>query len=213
MPFQDSSSPLRLSPYSDGNPIESYFHKLATAMNAVPMAAVMHVTNALISTFEAGRTVLFFGNGGSAAAAAHVVCDLNKGASSSQWRLKAISLADNIPLITAWANDAGYEYIFSEQLRNFAQPGDIAFAISCSGNSINVLRALEAGREAGAITIGLTGFDGGKLKEACDICIVVPSETMQIIEDVHSSILHAISTAVREYVYSKQGATFAAANS
>jgi D-sedoheptulose 7-phosphate isomerase len=94
--------------------------------------------------------------------------------------------------MTAWANDCSYEEIFAEQLRNFVQPHDIAFAISGSGNSKNVLHALRVAREAGATTIGVSGFEGGEMKSLCDICAVVPSDNMQIIEDLHLSMAHSI---------------------
>jgi D-sedoheptulose 7-phosphate isomerase len=101
-------------------------------------------------------------------------------------------LTDNLPTLTAWANDSSYEDIFSEQLRNFVHPQDVAFAISGSGNSKNVLNALEVAREAGATTLGISGFEGGRMKSLCDICVVVPSNNMQIIEDMHLAMAHSI---------------------
>ena len=190
--------------------IESYFQQLAGTIPAVPFIIVERIADALVRAFEEGRTVLFFGNGGSAAAASHIMCDLNKGARSEQRRLRVISLTDNVPLMTAWANDAGYEHMFSEQLKNFVQPRDIAFGISCSGNSANVLRALKTAREAGAITVGLAGYDGGQLKDFCDLCVVVPSETIQIVEDIHCSILHSLSISLRSYMHSRRERTLAA---
>jgi D-sedoheptulose 7-phosphate isomerase len=94
--------------------------------------------------------------------------------------------------LTAWANDASYEDVFSEQLRNFVRAQDVAFAISGSGNSKNVLNALEVAREAGAITVGISGFQGGQMKNLCDICVIVPSNNMQIIEDLHLAMAHSI---------------------
>jgi D-sedoheptulose 7-phosphate isomerase len=94
--------------------------------------------------------------------------------------------------MTAWANDSSYEDVFAEQLRNFVQPRDVALAVSGSGNSKNVLNALQVAREARATTIGVTGFAGGKMKSLCDICVVVPSDNMQIIEDLHLSMAHSI---------------------
>ncbi len=103
-------------------------------------------------------------------------------------------------LVTAWANDTSYEHVFAEQIRNFIQCGDVAFAISGSGSSPNVLLALQAAREAGATNIGLTGFKGGKMKELCDVCIVIPSNNMQIIEDFHLSTAHALFTVLRRRI-------------
>ena len=106
--------------------------------------------------------------------------------------------SDNVALMTAWANDTCYERVFAEQLHNFVAPGDVALAISGSGNSPNVLCALEVAREAGAVNIGLTGFRGGDMKHLCDICIIIPSENMQIIEDLHLSVTHAIFSVIRQ---------------
>jgi D-sedoheptulose 7-phosphate isomerase len=108
-----------------------------------------------------------------------------------------LALTDNVPLMTAWANDSRYEDIFAEQLANFVREDDVAFAISGSGNSRNVLNALKFAREMRATTVGLAGNGGGKMKELCDICMVVPSDNMQIIEDLHLCIAHALFSAVR----------------
>src|SRR5262249_9197601 len=109
-----------------------------------------------------------------------------------------MALTDNVPLLTAWANDVRYERVFSEQIRNFAGAGDVAFAVSCSGNSGNVLHALKVARNLGCKTIGLGGFEGGKMKALCDVCAIVPSNNMQMIEDLHHAIAHAIFTVVRQ---------------
>jgi len=103
-----------------------------------------------------------------------------------------LALTDNLSVLTAWANDSGYEDVFSEQLRTFIQPQDVAFAISASGNSKNVLNALRVAREARAKTVGISGFEGGQMKPLCDICVVVPSSNMQIIEDLHLAMSHSI---------------------
>ena len=115
-------------------------------------------------------------------------------------RFRVLALTDNVPLITAWANDSKYEDIFAEQLSNFVQPEDVAFAISGSGNSPNVLSALRIARESGAFTVGLTGFQGGQMKVLCDVCIIIPSDNMQIIEDLHLSVTHSLFTAVRQKI-------------
>lgn len=109
-----------------------------------------------------------------------------------------MALTDNVSLLTAWANDFGYERVFSEQLKSFVQHRDVAFAISTSGDSPNVLLALETAREYGAITVGLAGCEGGRMQPLCDICAVVPSDNVQVIEDLHHAMIHAIFTAVRE---------------
>jgi len=149
--------------------------------------------------YEEGRTLFLFGNGGSAALASHFACDIGKGTVAGRARrLKTIALTDNVALITAWANDKAYEEIFSEQLESLAEKGDIALAISGSGNSPNVIRGLEAARRVGAQTLVLTGFAGGRAKALADLCLVVPSDSMQHIEDAHLCATHAIFLAIRQ---------------
>jgi D-sedoheptulose 7-phosphate isomerase len=115
----------------------------------------------------------------------------------SRKRFRAMAFTDNVPLMTAWANDSKYEDIFAEQLANFVRPGDVAFAISGSGNSPNVLRALKTARENRSTTIGLAGFAGGQMRDLCDACIVVPCDNMQIIEDLHLCVAHSLFTCIR----------------
>jgi D-sedoheptulose 7-phosphate isomerase len=198
-----TSSPQRVFvadgclPLSEINCAETYFHGLARTLQRLAHAGIDEVANALLRAYQERRAVFLFGNGGSAALASHLACDLGKGtAIAGRERFRVLSLTDNVPLMTAWANDARYEDIFAEQLRNFIRPGDVAFAISGSGNSPNVLNALRAAREAGAFNIGLAGYSGGKMKSLCDLCVVVPSENMQVIEDLHLSISHCVFSVV-----------------
>ncbi len=185
--------------------VEKYFRGLSTLIPQLPYAGIDGIVSAIVQASDEDRTVFIFGNGGSAATASHVMCDLNKGTSGpdSGQRLRAMALTDNIPLITAWANDSAYEHVFSEQLKNFVQRRDVAFAISTSGDSVSVLRALETARGHGAITVGLTGHQGGRMKPLCDICAVVPSENMQMIEDMHHAIVHSVFFMVREKLQSR----------
>lgn len=156
--------------------------------------------------YEAGRTLFLFGNGGSAALASHFACDIGKGTiAGRERRLKTIALTDNVALITAWANDKSYEDIFSEQLDGLAETGDIAMAISGSGNSPNVIRGLEMARKIGLQTLVLTGFAGGKAKALGDLCLVAPSNSMQHIEDAHLCATHAILLAIRERMKQANG--------
>jgi D-sedoheptulose 7-phosphate isomerase len=127
--------------------------------------------------------------------------DLNKlTISPGKPRFKAIALTDNIPLITAWGNDSSYEDIFAEQLTNFIQAGDVVVAISASGNSPNVLRAVQVGRQHGAITIGLTGDTGGKLRTLVDFCVLTPTGHICQQEDCHLIAEHAIANALKRLV-------------
>lgn len=178
-----------------------YFDTVARAMAALPLHSIAHVTEALLKAYEAEQMVYLFGNGGSAALASHLACDLGKGTVNGNGkRFRVVALTDNIPLMTAWANDSHYHDIFAEQLINLVTPGDVAFAISASGNSPNVLRGLEVAKEAGAVALGLTGFHGGRVKELCEVCVIIPSDNMQVIEDLHLSVAHAVFTAIRKRI-------------
>lgn len=179
---------------------EAYLQQLSRLIHRLPYQAIEEIVRALLQAFDEERTVFVFGNGGSAASASHMMCDMNKGTAEEAQgkRPKVMALTDNVPLLTAWANDSGYERVFSEQLKNFMRSRDVALAISASGNSPNVLLALQTARETGAVTLGVTGYQGGRMKPLCDICAVVPSDNMQMIEDMHHAILHSIFTVVRK---------------
>jgi len=144
------------------------------------------------------------GNGGSAATASHMMNDLCKGTlghkGDAPWpRLRVIALTDNVSLMTAWANDTDYNHIFSEPLKNLAERGDLLIAISASGNSPNILAAVEAAKQIGVNVIGLTGFGGGKLAKLAEISFVVPSDGYGPVEDVHMILDHIITG----YLYEK----------
>jgi D-sedoheptulose 7-phosphate isomerase len=178
-----------------------YFQEYQDIVASLPYGAIEQATEELLRRHERNQSIFLFGNGGSAALASHFACDLGKGTvanGNGHKRFRVLALTDNVPLMTAWANDSCYERVFAEQLHNFVASGDVALAISGSGNSPNVLQALELARDAGAFNIGLAGFQGGKMKRLCDICIVIPSENMQIIEDLHLSVTHAIFSVIRQ---------------
>jgi len=169
-------------------------------------AIVDRMVEAVWRGYEEGRTLFLFGNGGSAALASHFACDIGKGTiAGKRKRLKTVALTDNVALITAWANDKAYDAIFAEQLESLAEKGDIALAISGSGNSPNMIRGLEAARRLGAQTLLLTGFDGGRAKPLADLCLVVPSDSMQLIEDAHLCATHAIFLAIRQRMMQTNG--------
>jgi D-sedoheptulose 7-phosphate isomerase len=177
---------------------KQHFEELRRVLARLPHDEIDEIADALVKVYESQRVVYTFGNGGSASLASHLACDLGKGTAycNGGRRFRVLALTDNLPTLTAWANDSRYEDIFSEQLRNFVQPHDVALAISGSGNSKNVLNALQVAREAGATTLGISGFQGGQMKSLCDICIVVPSDNMQIIEDTHHAIAHSVFRVV-----------------
>ncbi len=153
----------------------------------------------LIKARENRNTIFIMGNGGSASTASHFVVDLSKGTIVDGFpRFKAVALTDNIPTMLAWANDVGYEQIFVEQLKNLMEPGDVVIGISVSGNSMNVIKAIEYANRSGGLTIGLSGYDGGKLVKCAQENIHVPSSYMQKVEDIHLLIEHLLMSLIRE---------------
>lgn len=179
--------------------VQGYIADLQGTLARLPLAQVERVIETLIDAQWLRRTVYIFGNGGSAATASHFACDLGKNtALPGLPRMRVIALTDNVELITAWANDTAYEHIFAEQLRGLVEPGDVVIGISGSGRSANVLNAIVLARQVGATTIGFTGFDGGLLADIVDIPVVVPSDCMERIEDVHLILEHLICSTIRE---------------
>lgn len=145
------------------------------------------------------RQLFIMGNGGSAATASHFACDLGKNTVMAGFpRLRVQSLNDNMAVFSACANDYGYDTVFAEQLANFVQPEDVVLAISASGNSANVLKAVQVARACGAFTIGWSGYQGGKLAKLVDLPIVVPSDSIEQIEDIHLIMAHMITVSVRK---------------
>jgi len=143
---------------------------------------------------EHGRTIFTAGNGGSASTASHFVCDILKGASYQRdSRFRILALTDNLATLTAYSNDVSYNSVFTEQLKNFAKPGDIFLAISGSGNSPSVVEAMECANSIGCKTIALTGRDGGKLGKVAHLNIHAPEPHMGRIEDAHLIICHMIA--------------------
>ena len=177
--------------------VQDYFRSVTQALAAVPVEPVNRFIELLRNAQATGQRVFVFGNGGSAATASHFVTDMLKGAAiPGRTRLKISCLNDNVPMLTAYANDVGYAAVFAEPLAGLAVPGDVVLAISGTGNSENVLRAMAVARDLGLRRVGLTGFAGGRLKELCEIPIVVPADSMQVIEDVHLAILHAVMVSM-----------------
>ncbi len=168
---------------------------------------VLQLVDEVVARTIQGKQVIVFGNGGSAATASHFVCDIAKGTITSGGpRVRALCLADNTPLVTAWANDESYDSIFAQQLKAYLDPDDLVVAISGSGNSPNVLRAVEVAKEIGATCFGLCGFDGGQLARLADYAIIIPAEHIQQVEDIHLLILHLVSLLVKERLEERQKA-------
>jgi D-sedoheptulose 7-phosphate isomerase len=167
--------------------------RLEAALRSLDLDAVESVVSVLTAARRDGRQVFTCGNGASAALASHFAADLAKMASPGSRRFRATALTDNVPLITAWANDFGYREVFSRQLANLLCERDVLVAISCSGNSQNVIAALETARARGGETIGLLGFDGGCAKPLVDHIIWCGDSHYGIVEDVHYVICHIIA--------------------
>lgn len=181
--------------------IRPYLIELNAVLAAVPHRDVEAIVELLLTTYDEGRTIYIAGNGGSAATASHFANDLTKATIvPGQRRFRVIALTDNVPLLTAWANDASYADVFAEQLRSLIRPGDLFIAISGSGHSENVLRAADFARSSGARVAGFTGFDGGQLVAKCDRSVLVPCSVMAQIEDAHLIIQHAVCSYLREVI-------------
>ena len=163
------------------------------AMECIDLEKVNRAIEWFREARDCGRRIFVCGNGGSASTASHFACDMVKGASFERpTRFKMLALTDSLPTLTAYSNDVGYDVVFAEQLRNFAEPGDLFMAISGSGNSPNVLRAIEYANSAGCRTIALTGRDGGRLGPLAQLNIQVNVPHMGRIEDAHFVVCHMI---------------------
>jgi len=173
--------------------IIGYFDKLKQTIDRTSIDDLNTLMNVLVNAKNSDRHIFIMGNGGSSATASHYVCDFNKGVSLNlEKKFKFICLNDNLPSIMAYANDMSFDDIFVEQLKNFLRKDDLVLGISGSGNSKNVLKAIEYANQNGAITIGLTGYDGGQLKKMVRYGVHIPVNDMQITEDLHMVLDHCM---------------------
>ena len=174
--------------------MQHYLQQLAAVLQQVPAEPCDAVLEVLWQTYQRDGTVIVCGNGGSAATASHLVCDLGKWTVvPNQRRFRAVALTDNMPLVTAWGNDTAYDQVFVEQLPMVYRPGDTLVAISGSGNSPNVLHAASWVQAQGGHVVGMSGFGGGKLATLADTAFVAPSSFMPEVEDVHIALCHALA--------------------
>ena len=179
----------------------NYSRYLQKAVQSVSEAQITALVSILFDAYLENKTVFVIGNGGSAANASHFAQDLAKGTRVSfdhPKRIKAMSLTDNVAFITALGNDDGYDTIFEQQLRTYANAGDIVVAISGSGNSPNIIKAINWANENQLTTVGITGFDGGKLREINQFSVHVPLNDMCTSESVHTIILHYVALSLME---------------
>lgn len=179
----------------------NYKKTITDVLDTLSDAEINKFMDMLLEAYKNEKFVFVIGNGGSAANASHLAQDLAKGTRQSpdqMKRLKALSLTDNTPFISAQGNDEGYDSIFEQQLRTFAGPGDYVIAISGSGNSPNIIKAVDWANENSITTIGITGYDGGKLRKIAKHTVHVPLNEMCTAESIHSIIFHYVILELRE---------------
>jgi D-sedoheptulose 7-phosphate isomerase len=179
--------------------VNDYLTELEATIHNLSRVEIEAVVEALLENLRAGKQVFIIGNGGSAATASHMMNDLNKYTLvEGQPRFRALALTDNVPLMTAWSNDAAYAEVFVEPLRNFLRAGDMLIAISTSGNSPNVVRAVEYANGQGALTVGFVGDRGGKLAAMAKLVVRVPSDHIGQQEDGHMILDHVIVHTLKQ---------------
>jgi D-sedoheptulose 7-phosphate isomerase len=177
---------------------EKYIEDLSAVLKAVDVEEIRTAENLIIQTYHNNNRIFVIGNGGSAAASSHWVCDFGKIIVMDKKRFKVMSLTDNNAWITAIANDLSYEEVFVEQLKNLMSEGDLLIGISASGNSMNIVKAFEYAHSIGAMTMGIIGFSGGKVRELSDHYIYIPSHNYGIVEDIQLAIGHMISQQIKK---------------
>ncbi len=182
-------------------PINTYLSELEQLLRSISLRHLEEILDLLEQAYRNECRIFIMGNGGSAATASHFALDLSKNTiMPGALRLKAISLTDHVPLITAWSNDTAYEHIFAEQLASLIQPGDVVIGISTSGNSPNVINALCLAKRSHAATIGLLGAKGGKIKDIVDVYLLAPGQNIEQEEDAHLILAHIITRHMRAVI-------------
>ena len=179
--------------------IQKYILHLQDVLERLKLDDVRQSIDVIMEAYSANKQIFVVGNGGSASTASHLACDLGKGTSvAGKPRFRVISLTDNVATMTAWSNDVAYEDVFVEQLKNLVNTGDVVIGISASGNSENVIRAMQHAADIGCNTIGWSGFGGGKLATICDVNVVVDSHQYGPVEDVHLILNHVLHAWIQE---------------
>lgn len=186
---------------------DAYLEYVQSVLQKISRAEIGRFIATLLDARARGATIFFIGNGGSAATASHFANDLAYGTNEYQQPFRVLSLTDNVPILTALGNDFGYEDIFVRQLRVLSRKGDVLVAISASGNSPNLLKAMEFAREAGVKTVVLTAFDGGKMRLVADEGIHVPTDPKEYgpAEDAHMVLDHLVGAYLMRFVHNAQG--------
>lgn len=181
--------------------ISSQIQESIDVKNNIPLKDVAEVAGMLVDAYRQRKKVLICGNGGSAADAQHMAAELVGRFKMERQALGAIALSTDTSILTAIGNDYGFDDIFSRQIEALTSSGDIVIGISTSGNSPNVLKGMVKAKEKWAVTIGLTGGDGGKLKDLADVCIIVPSSNTPRIQEAHITIIHIICLLVEKTLF------------
>ena len=173
--------------------IDNYLTELKETLDNLDRKEIIVLAELLEAARQASNKVFIFGNGGSGSTASHFACDINKGVAFGQEkRHRVIALTDNIPTMLAYSNDMSYDDVFAEQLKNFIEPGDIVIGISGSGNSKNVIKAIDLANDLGNHTVGITGFEGGELRQVAKFSVNAKRNDMQISEDIHMILVHIL---------------------
>jgi len=175
--------------------------EVKTRLLAETSPTLAHIAVAMAEAFRNGGKVVLFGNGGSAADAQHVAAELVNRFLMERKPLPALALTNDTSVLTAMANDLGFDCVFARQVQALVQPGDVVVGLSTSGNSENVIQGLRAARECGATTVGLTGREGGRLKDVAEICFCAPSDNTPRIQETHITVLHAICEVVERELF------------
>lgn len=184
--------------------VRNYINEVQQTLELLPFEQIVEVIDSLHEARMSGQQVFVMGNGGSATTASHMVCDLAKNTRKDGWpHFRAIGLTDNMAIFSAYANDEGYENVFAQQLASLVNAGDVVLGISASGNSMNVIKAIQVAKENRAKTIAFTGFDGGQLGPMVDINVHVPSSIIEHVEDIHLMLEHMTVKALKEIVHTQ----------
>lgn len=183
------------------NQFRSYIQDIQQTIDLLPVDAIEAAVTRMHQARLDHQQIFVMGNGGSAATASHMACDLGKNTVATNYpRIRIHALTDNMPFFSAYGNDCGYETVFAEQLATYVDANDVVVAISASGNSANVLNAVELAQKKHAYTIGWSGYDGGKLATMVDLPIVVPCHNIEQIEDIHMMLSHMMTMGLRNAV-------------
>ncbi|MBM3709388.1 MAG: SIS domain-containing protein [Actinobacteria bacterium] len=184
--------------------IDSYFDSLNKGLNELSREEIENVVDILLNAWKQEKQIFLIGNGGSASTASHFACDLGKGTLGRNYddkkRFRVISLTDNVATLTAYGNDLSFEEVFAQQLRNLVSEGDVAIFITGSGNSENILKAIEVANTNKAVTIGFLGFDGGRARQMLDHYILFKDNHYGRVEDSHLILEHLICSIIREKI-------------